>query len=381
MHETGAMKICLIISSLSAGGAERVLSLMANDWAGRGHDVTLMTLASNAVDFYALDPRVTRVGLDLMRPSSHLLAGVFNNLYRLWVLRQAIRDVKPDVVVSFMAETNVLALLASRGLEPGMIVSERVDPSKHSIGTVRSWLRRRLYHRADRVVVQSERVRDWFVASGGGEQLTIIPNPVGVMNEPGAGVSLVGVTGGQLNRPTVIGLGRLTSQKGFDLLLKGFSIAVRDLREWQLVLLGEGEERSALERLAERLGLAGKVFFPGRVQTPYAIMRQADLFVLSSRYEGFPNALLEAMACALPVISFDCPSGPAEIIRDSIDGLLVPAEDVEALASTMMRLMGDPVQRARLGAQAVHITDRFSMEKVMALWDEAVEAAAAGACR
>jgi glycosyltransferase involved in cell wall biosynthesis len=380
MHETGAMKICLIISSLSAGGAERVLSLMANHWAGKGHDVTLMTLASVASDFYAVDLRVKRVGLDLMRASPHQFAGAFNNLRRLGVLRLAIRHAEPDVVVSFMAETNVLVLLASRGLRLGVIVSERVDPSRHSIGTVWSWLRRRLYRRADRVVVQSEQVRDWFGAFVGRERLTIIPNPVNVTNESNNGVSMAGMTGGRSNRPTMIGMGRMTSQKGFDLLLKAFSIAVRELPEWRLVLLGEGEERSALEQLAERLGLAGKVFFPGRVQTPQAILRQAELFVLSSRYEGFPNALLEAMSCALPVISFDCQSGPSEIIRDGIDGLLVPAEDVEALASAMMQLMGDPAQRARLAVQVVHVTDRFGMEKVMALWDEVVEAAVA-ACR
>jgi len=374
------MKICLVISSLSAGGAERVLSLMANYWVGRGHDVTLMTLDSVASDFYPLDPRVRRIGLDLMRRSPHLPAAMLNNMQRLWMLRQAIRDVGADVVISFMAETNVLVLLAGRGLGLGMIVSERVDPSRHSIGVVRSWLRRRLYHRADRVVVQSERVREWFIAAVGSERLAIIPNPVAAMNDSGAAAALADVTGVRSNRPTMIGMGRMTRQKGFDLLLKAFSIAVRDLPEWQLVLLGEGEERAALERLAKRLGLKGKVFFPGRVWDPQALMRQADLFVLSSRYEGFPNALLEAMACALPVISFDCESGPAEIIRDGIDGLLVPAEDAEALAAAMAGLMRDPIQRARLGGQAARVTDRFGMEKVMALWDEVVEGAVA-ACR
>jgi glycosyltransferase involved in cell wall biosynthesis len=374
MHETGAMRICLVISSLSAGGAERVLSVMASYWAGKGDGVTLMTLDSVASDFYVVDPRVTRVGLDLMRPSPHLLAGVLNNMRRLWVLRQAIRDVEPDVLISFMAETNVLVLLASRGLEPSVIVSERVDPSRHSIGTVWSWLRRWLYHRADRVVVQSEQVRDWFSASVGRDQLTIIPNPVNVTHEFDVGRALVDVTGHQPNQPTVIGMGRLTNQKGFDLLLQAFAAAVRELPEWQLILLGDGEERAALEGLAERLGLKGKVFLPGCVQNPQALLRQADLFVLSSRYEGFPNVLLEAMACALPAISFDCRSGPGEIIRDGVDGLLVPAEDVAALASTMTRLMGDPEQRARLAAQAVRVTDRFGMERVMALWDEVIKA-------
>ena len=375
MHETGAMRICLVISSLSAGGAERVLSLMASYWAGKGHDVTLMTLDSKGSDFYVVDLRVKRVGLDLMRASRHQLAGAFNNARRLWVLRQAIRRAEPDVVVSFMAETNVLVLLASRGLEPGVIVSERVDPSRHSIGTVWSWLRKQAYHQANCVVVQSEQVRDWFAGSVRNERLVIIPNPISVMNEPDAGASLADVTKGQANRPTVIGMGRMTRQKGFDLLLKAFARAVRGLPDWQLVLLGDGEERAALDELAERLGLAGRVFFPGRVQTPQAVLRQAELFVLSSRYEGFPNALLEAMSCALPVISFDCPSGPSEIIRDGTDGLLVPAEDVEALASTMTMLMRDPAQRARLAARAARVTDRFGMEGVMALWDEVVEAA------
>jgi glycosyltransferase involved in cell wall biosynthesis len=173
------------------------------------------------------------------------------------------------------------------------------------------------------------------------------------------------------DKKTIVAMGRMRHQKGFDLLLKAFASCSNP--EWRLVIFGEGQERKGFELLIRELGLEGKVFMPGVVKDSMSLLKQADLFVMSSRFEGFPNALLEAMACGLPVISFDCPSGPGEIIRNGVDGLLVAPEDVNAMADAMKRLMADGEERKRLGTRAIEVLDRFGIEKVMKKWEELLQ--------
>jgi glycosyltransferase involved in cell wall biosynthesis len=166
-----------------------------------------------------------------------------------------------------------------------------------------------------------------------------------------------------------VGVGRLGVEKGFDLLIRAFAGIAGEHPRWRLTILGEGEERGALVAEIERSGLAGRVDLPGREADAAGVLRRSDLFVLSSRYEGFPNALCEAMACGLPVIAFDCHSGPAEIIRDGVDGVLVPAGNIDALSTAMARLIVDPEGRRRMGARATEVSDRFSVERIGSLWE------------
>jgi glycosyltransferase involved in cell wall biosynthesis len=156
-------------------------------------------------------------------------------------------------------------------------------------------------------------------------------------------------------------------------LVRAFSRIAPEHPGWNLTILGEGPERTSIERQIDASGIAGRVSLPGREADAAGVLHRAGLFVLSSRYEGFPNALCEAMACGLPVISFDCPSGPAEIIRDGVDGLLVPAGDVEALSSTISRLIADPKRMRLLGQRAIEISDRFSVERIEAMWGSILE--------
>lgn len=355
------MRVALLISALTPGGAERVISILANAWAARGWSVDLLTFDDGREPpFYALHPAVVLHPLGIAGASAGALVGLGRNVWRARVLRAAVAALAPDVLISFLDRVNITALLATAGMRTPVIVSERNDPHHYLIG--RSWelLRRLLYRRASAVVVQSQAARAYF-APAVQRRTRVLPNPV-----PPAPPDLPPAPAA---RPTVLAMGRLTEQKGFDLLLQAFAALAGHHPGWALEIWGEGEERPALEAQVRAYGLAERVQLPGVTRRPAAQMRRAELFVLSSRYEGFPNVLCEALACGLPVVSFDCPSGVREIVRDRVDGLLVPPGDVGALAAAMGALMADQAARRRLAARAPEVLDRFGVPQVAALWE------------
>jgi GalNAc-alpha-(1->4)-GalNAc-alpha-(1->3)-diNAcBac-PP-undecaprenol alpha-1,4-N-acetyl-D-galactosaminyltransferase len=359
------MRITFVISTLQNGGAERVLVNMANYWAKRGHEVEIVSLASKSdAPFYELGEAVVYSPLSLAQKTTGALDFVGNNLRRIKVIREAIRRSNPDVVISFMDRMNVMVALATIGLDVPVVLSERNDPAQYKIGGLGwEWLRKLTYPLADSVVVQTHSALSYF-SPGIRKRAAVIPNGVSFPAEAAAPFS--SRHGGH----KLVAVGRLADQKGFDLLLSAFAQIRGQFPQWSLTVWGEGPERGALEKQRESLGLTGCVHFPGRTKTPFKEMKEADLLVLSSRYEGFPNALLEAMACGLAVISFDCPSGPGEIIRHDVDGVLVPPLDVNALAKAMSRLMGDAALRSALSARAKEVVQRFNMEGVMKKWED-----------
>lgn len=357
------MKRVLVISSLSAGGAERVISVIANYWAAKGRKVVLLTFDDGSSQpFFPLDERVVHRPLALLGDSSGPISALAQNLKRIGCLRRAIRQECPATVVSFIDSVNVITLLATRGLAIPVIVSERIDTEGRRIKRIWKFLRRWVYPWATRVVLLTERSLARFPPAVR-KRCCVIPNPV--LQPSAGGLPEIELPSGRL----VVAMGRLDPQKGFDLLLGAFGMVARRFPDWSLVLMGEGGSRPALEELRERLGLAGRVFLPGSVRAPQAVLCRADLFVLSSRFEGFPNALGEAMAAGLPVIAADCPTGPREIVRDGVDGILVAVDDCGALATAMERLMADETERRRLGARATEVAERFGLERIMGLWE------------
>jgi glycosyltransferase involved in cell wall biosynthesis len=360
-----AMRITLVISNLDTGGAERVLSVMANYWATHDKDVTLITIGSEEADCYALSSRVKRVGMDLEVNSNTFAEAIRHNITRVRRLRKEIRASRPDVVISFLDVINVLTLLASTGLHVPVIVSERTDPARHPIGAVWTGLRYVLYRRADAVVMQSQALRAWATRLVRHRAVHVIPNPV----ERPSSLSHRSLSPEGANR-NVTAVGRLTRAKGYDLLVRAFAKCAHRHSTWSLIILGEGEERESLEALVRELGLKDRVNLPGCVRDPNPTLHSADLFVMSSHYEGFSNSLLEAMACKLAVIATNCTSSVTEIIRDGVNGVVVPANDLNALASAMDRLMGNQTERTRLGSSAVAVLDQFGVDTVMGMWDD-----------
>ncbi len=365
-------RITLVIYSLRAGGAERVMSTMANYWADKGWSVTLLVFTDNKeTPFYTLHSQIEFIPLGIAKKSSSFFSSIQNNIHRIHALRAAVLKSKPDIVISFMYKTNVVTLLALQSLNIPVIVSDRCNYFQGlSKGDIWKNLHKWTYFLADKIVVQTQRAIHALpprLQKGG----CVIPNPVQIPNEQ-SHKHLVSDPNLDEYEYCLIAVGRLEQQKGFDILLKAFAMLKDDHPKWKVTIFGEGKLSSDLILLCQQLDIEDRVYFPGREKNIYHKLQNADIFVMSSRYEGFPNALCEAMACGLPVISTDCPYGPREIIRDGIDGLLVPNENVLELASAMGKLMNDAAKRKYLAQRATEITDRFGVEQIMKNWEEVI---------
>jgi glycosyltransferase involved in cell wall biosynthesis len=360
------MKIVIIIDSLVAGGAQRAAILLAEGLTARKNQVCLITLFGQELDFYQLSSTVDRIVLKVAADSSNLIQAVKNNLARLRSLRQAMDSWKPDLVISFLDKTNVLTLIAGWGSKYPILVSEQNDPTQNNIGSVWNWLRRLAYQSATQVVSCSQGVdKNWYWLSP--ERRCVIYNPLAVQQEHSVDVELLEKI--DFNKKTVVAMGRLTEQKGFDILLTAFADIAEKHQDWQLLILGEGELRQELETLRDQLGIRDQVVMPGLANNPFSILKHAHLFVLSSRYEGFGNVIIEAMACDLPVISTDCPSGPGEIIINGENGILVPNQDQNSLAQAMANLMSDSKRRKQLAATAHKSLARFDLNNIINQWE------------
>ncbi len=355
-------RLTAVINSLDAGGAERIMSVLTTAWAERGWEIELLlTLADPGEPaFFAADPRVKVRYLNLYRPTRGLREAIWGNLQRLQIMRRAIRASRPDAVLAFMVETNVLTILASLGLRVPVVVQEHIYSSWPPLR--RSWRLLRLlsYPLASSVVGLTPSALA-TLGPARGRRGRVVPNPV-LPAPPGEAVPAA--------PPVIVAMGRLVPQKGFDMLLDAFARVAGRHDRWSLEVWGDGPDREELERQRDSLGLSDRVTFAGRTQAPYDVMRRAVFLVMSSRREGFPTVLGEAMACGVPVVSFDCPSGPREMIRHGVDGLLIPPEDVAALAAGMERLMTDRDLAARLASRAPEVIERFSLLSVLARWDE-----------
>ncbi len=354
------MHILLLVSSMSSGGAERVASTLSNAWVTRGDQVTLMPTFSGRGDcFYELSPEVRLIYLaDLVSSRDKTLV---NQIARLLALRRCMTNERPDVIVSFLPNVNVAAIIASIGLGIPVIICERNDPF---VGPI-TWACRFTYPLANVLMVQTQAVATKYVASGWSlKRLWVIPNPIPEQIQNTQHCSIVTTT------KWLLSIGRLEGQKQFDVLIKVFANLAQRHVDWSLRIVGEGTLRTALQQQITDLGLDARVELAGRSTAIGEELAKADIFALTSKYEGFPNALLEAMTVGLPCVSFDCPSGPREISLDGQVALLVPMNDEQALEHALERLMLDADLRQALGSHArASVIERYSLGKILRQWD------------
>ncbi|PDT43363.1 MULTISPECIES: glycosyltransferase family 4 protein [Sinorhizobium] len=352
-------RITIVVPALGAGGTEHIVNLVANHWNSTGCAVTLITLERpDAQPYYDFDPTIEIVRLGVPPRKASKLRSSLLVLQRLGRLRSAIRRTRPDFVLSFLTRTNVLTLLATIGSAVPVVVSERNNPASQPFGLFWRRLQASLYPRAFGLVTMTQGALDYFPPSIR-KKGWVIANPVDLPRD----------WRNRRGKNILTAVGRLTPQKGFDLLLEAFARIAGAHPAWRLVIWGEGDERRSLETLRETLGLQKRVDMPGVTERPGLWIETADAFVLSSRYEGWGIVLLEAMAAGLPVVSFECEWGPRVMITHESDGILVPKEDVEALAKALDRMLSDRNLRERLGARAAASAQRYMPEQILADWD------------
>ena len=352
-------RIMVIIPTLGGGGAEHVASMLTREWASRHHVTLALFDSSDRVH----DPggRMVDVGAPA---SNNFLGKARAAAARTIRLTNLIRKERPDRIVSFLESANFpsIAAAALAGGLDRLYVSVRDDPATFPFvfRILIPWL----YRWPAGVVAVSEGVKHGLESAGvPAAKISVIPNPVAA----GAGARAVGREPPPPLR-FILGVGRLDWQKGFDRLLE--AVGGLDRPDLHLVILGKGGEHRALVDLAHELGLEERVHFPGWIVNVAAWYRHAECFVLSSRHEGWPNVLAEAMANGCPAVSFDCRYGPREIIEDGESGLLVTDGDVEGLTKAIARVLDDGALRRSLAANGMERMRRFSVEEIAARWLE-----------
>lgn len=366
------MKILFFIYSLSAGGAERVTANLSNYWIKKGWDVTIFTLGQKDDDFYLLDPSIKRIGSYLSIESDNLFSALINNFRRIYTLRKVLRHERPDVAVAMMGSANILLSLSSVGLKNLKVFgSEHTHPPRIPLGAIWELLRARLYGRLDAITALTESSAKWIKSNTNAKRVAVIPNaapwPLEI-NQPYLDPAVV-----SSGKKIALAVGRLSEEKGFDILLLAYSKIAKEFNDWLLIILGDGPDREMLQALVRSLNLEGHVLLPGRAGNISDWYKSASLYIMSSRFEGFGNTLAEALVHELPVISFDCETGPRTIIRHGVDGLLVPPNDVEALKDSIKLLITDDSLRESFACKAVEARSKFSIERIASMWEDLFE--------
>ncbi len=379
MNETSPrkMKVLFFISSLEGGGAERVMvDLLRQIDKEKFEPVLLLLHTPETSPFREYFPREVRIIVVERRIDS-----LSSKIKQFVQFAYAVRREKPHVLLSMLTHNNIMAIVAGMILRVKVIVSEhctlgeliKTGRGRKMLGFPAALLVKLLYRFAGRVIAVSEGVRADLTGSFHipASRIRVIYNPVDVHRITGLSSVRPEHPFIQGRVPLVIAVGRLVRAKGFDILLKAFSRVVQKL-DARLIIVGDGPEREPLERLARDLVLETRVSFAGFQRNPHAYMSRADVFVLSSRHEGLPVVLLEAIACGAPVIATGCKSGPSEVLQDGRCGVLVPAGDENALSEAIVRLLKDGVLRERFARMGRERAMDFSLPGIAAQYESLI---------
>lgn len=353
-------KILFYINSIHYGGAERVMTNLANMFSAEGYEVILVTSFFDKNE-YSLNNKIKRLSLENKNYKQFFIR---KNISRTYKLRKICKSERPDIVVSFMAEPNFRAILATRFLGIRTLISVRNDPNKEYSSIIYKLLAKLLYPLASGCVFQTEEAKKWFPAIVQ-RRSKIILNHV---DEKFYEINYVG------KRKNIVSVGRLEAQKNHKLLIEAFAKIADDFPTENLIIYGEGSEKQMLQDLTKNLGIKDRVFFMGLSDNIQEDIKDAKLFILASNYEGLPNVIMEAMTLGIPVISTDCPcGGPRQLIDNNVNGILVSVGNIEEMSNAMRNVLNCPSFAEYLGTNAKLSSIEFEPYKVFKVWEKYIQ--------
>ena len=358
-------KIVFLVPSMSYGGAERVISILSNEWVKLGYEVAIISMDKEKREVYPLNDKIRLKFVD----EAHLRTP--SDCVRLIKrVRKELLMEKPDIVLSFINSTAAFACLALRGTGIPVIFSERNDPYSNINGWKAKLFQRIALHDAAHIVFQTEGARAYYKAKIR-DKSSIILNPIEIKSNIG--------TENRRKEKKIVSVGRLCAQKNQKLLIDAFEMVQKNHPEYKLEIYGEGELRTELEEQIKCAGLSDFVILPGVKQNVFDYINAAAVFVFSSDYEGLPNALIEAMALGMPCVSTDCsPGGAREIIQNYENGILVPCGDKEKMAVAINFLLDNKEEAEKMGKEARKIRERLDAEKIAKRWITLLDEVAGG---
>jgi len=353
------MKISFLVPSLSSGGAERTVVYLSAFFFDKGHEVEIINISGDI--FYELDKSVKYTSLNISSNSKNVVERIVNIAKRLVSLNSHLNKVKPDAVVCLLPETAKYVLSLHKRRKFALITSERNNPELDG----NNELKQKIFMQSDGIVFQTIRAKNWYSDSIQKKSI-VIHNAVG--NDF---VYQVPEISERKNKISAIG--RLANQKDYPTLFKAFKKITEKHSNYSLEIFGNGPEEDKLKCLAAELGISEKVKFMGIHKDAILQIADSACYVMSSVYEGMPNALMEAMAVGLPCVSTDCPNGPAELIISGENGLLVPVGDSDVLASAILRMIDDKPFAEACGKNARKILDTHSVELIAKQYMDYIE--------